>query len=134
MSLNNVWLTTLADGLVRADQVIGVHTHRTPTPAGKTARWLLTVVLPGSTGSGQSTDWTLGPVHRTLTQTHDQPREAPAALTRLLAQLDITSATGIITTTTDPTPSDNGADTAVRFRFTPFAANEPGRHYDAEYL
>jgi hypothetical protein len=134
MSLSNVWLDTLADGLVRADQVIGVHTHRTPALSGKASRWLLDVVLPGATGSGQGAGWSIGPVHRTLTQTNDDPRDAPATLTRLLAQLDTTSAAGTITTITEPTPSGNGAGAIVRFRFTPFAASEPGRYYDAEYL
>lgn len=38
------------------------------------------------------------------------------------------SATGV------PTGVDNGARTVVRFRFTPFRATEPGRHYDPECL
>lgn len=134
MSLTNVWLDTLADGLVRADQVIGVQTHRTPALTGKASRWLLDVVLPGTTGSGQATGWTTGPVHRTLAQTNDNPGEAPPTLIRLLAQLDTTDAAGIITTVIDSTPSAKGGDARVRFRFIPFAASEPGRPYDAEYL
>ena len=72
MSLTNVWLSTLADGLVRIDQVVGADAHRTPSLAGKPARWLLAVVPPGS---GQNSDWTIEPIHRTLAQTHDEPRE-----------------------------------------------------------
>jgi hypothetical protein len=31
MSLGNVWLPTVADGLIRADQVTGIEVHQTPT-------------------------------------------------------------------------------------------------------
>ncbi|MGQ0482710.1 MAG: hypothetical protein ACT4O0_17010 [Pseudonocardia sp.] len=134
MSLSNVWLNTLADGLVRADQVIGVHTRPTPALTGKASRWLLDVVLPGSAGSGQATGWTIGPVHRTLAQTSHHPGDAPPKLTRLLARLNSTNAAGVITTITSPNPSTNGGDALVQFRFTPFAASEPGRLDDAEHL
>ncbi|WP_300011754.1 hypothetical protein [Pseudonocardia sp.] len=30
MSLTNVWVQTQADGLVRADQVVGIDAHQTP--------------------------------------------------------------------------------------------------------
>jgi len=134
MSLSNVWLDTLADGLLRADQVIGVHAHRTPEFSGKASRWLLDVVLVGATGSGQGAGWSIGPIHRVLAQTNDDPGDAPVTLTRLLAQLDTTSAAGIITVMTEPTPSGNAASATVKFRFTPFTPSEPGRHYDAQYL
>ena len=45
MSLTNVWLQTWGDGLVRADQVIGVDVHQTPALTGKPAHWLLDIVL-----------------------------------------------------------------------------------------
>jgi hypothetical protein len=152
VTLTNVWLETLADGLVRADLIVGVHSHRTPSLAGKPSRWLLDVVLPGATGSGQQESWAVGPVHRTVIQSTEHPHHAPQHLVRLLAQLDATNAAGIITTTvtTDaaspaqdsplPATSDGVAGRhapstpTVRFRFTPFRAVEPGRHYDPEYL
>lgn len=147
MTLTNVWLETLADGLIRADLIVGVHSHRTPSLAGKPSRWLLDVVLPGATGSGQHDSWTMGPVHRTVIQIDEHPRDAPQHLVRLLAQLDATNAGGIITTSVathraaveSPVPGGDGhggasAGPLVRFRFTPFRAVESGRHYDPEYL
>ena len=35
MSMTRVWLQTLADGLVRADQVVGIDIHQTPALTGK---------------------------------------------------------------------------------------------------
>lgn len=147
MSLTNVWLETLADGLIRADRIVGVHSHRTPSLAGKPSRWLLDVVLPGATGSGQHESWAIGPVHRTVIQTDQHPGDAPQHLVRLLAQLDSTNAAGIVTTSVDADraaqesalPGGDGkggalATPVIRFRFTPFRAVEPGRHYDPEYL
>jgi hypothetical protein len=141
MSLANVWLDTLGDGLIRADAIIGVRTHPTPMIAGKLSRWLLDVVLAAPTGSGVTDSWTLGPLHRTLIQTDRQPLDAPQQLVRLLAQLDATNAAGIVTTSGGPAPHkqpnrvEKGPETtAVRFRYTPFPATEAGRHYDAHYL
>jgi hypothetical protein len=141
MSLANVWLDTLGDGLIRADAIIGVRTHPTPVIAGKLSHWLVDVVLAVSTGSGLTDSWALGPLHRTLIQTDRQPLDAPQQLVRLLAQLDATNAAGIVTTSAGPAPhgQPNGVEqgpetTAVRFRYTPFPATEAGRHYDAHYL
>jgi hypothetical protein len=163
MVLTNVWLHTLGDGLIRADQIVGALTRRTPAVAGKPAHWLLTVVLPLSTGSGQPDNWTTTPLHRTLTQTGVEPANAPEDLTRLLSQLDATDAAGIITPTvgdlddlapasanatppssrssatsarspSSPSSPASGARATVRFRFTPFRGTDPGYHYDPEYL
>jgi hypothetical protein len=153
MSLTNVWLDTLADGLIRADVVVGVHAHRTPAITGKPSRWLLDVVVPASTGSGRQDSWVIGPAHRTLTQTDWEPSDAPQQLVRLLAQLDAANGEGIISITVVPdsggsAPADAGRSTepssgtggngasgpGPRFRFTPFRAAEAGRHYDPEYL
>jgi len=41
MSLTTVWVQTQGDGLVRADQIIGIDAHQTPALSGKPARWLL---------------------------------------------------------------------------------------------
>ena len=48
MSLTNVWVQTQGDGLVRADQIVGIEAHQTPALAGKPARWLFDVVLASS--------------------------------------------------------------------------------------
>jgi hypothetical protein len=166
-NLTTVWVRTLADGLVRADQIIGIESHPTPAVGGKPSRWLLDVIVPTVSGGGATThstgDWSLTPLHRTLAQSAQEPREAPTALARLLAQLATTAAAGIITahthtprppTRTETTRHDTSAhrtdhrtapdaaydthDTVdpaiVRFRFTPFAEAEPARQTDTEYL
>ena len=43
MSLQRVWIATTSDGLIRADQVIGIGSHETPRIPGKTPHWLLVV-------------------------------------------------------------------------------------------
>ena len=77
MSLTNVWLQTQGDGLVRADQVVGIDAHQTPALTGKPARWLLDVVLAAPVGSGQRGDWGLDVLHRTLMQTGQAPTRLP---------------------------------------------------------
>jgi hypothetical protein len=147
VSLTNVWLRTLDDELIRADQVVGIHTHYTPALVGKPAGWLLDVVLLTPLGNRRPDGRAL---HRTLIHTPHAPTDAPTALTRLLAQLDAIHATGVITTTSttaDPTTSDsdtiaasNTADmqaatpASLRFRFTPFPALGLGHHTGPEYL
>jgi len=142
VGLTNVWVQTQGDGLVRADQIIGIDAHQTPAVSGKPAHWLLDVVLGAAIGHGTREDWALTVAHRTLIQTSDDPGEAPAALARLLAQLDHVSAAGVITTSRSaPTgPADPGSDELVagssrlRFRFVPFPHPAPGHHTGAEYL
>lgn len=155
MGLTNVWLQTAADGLLRADQVIGIDAHQTPALSGKPPRWLLDVVVPVSVGNGIREDWGVTVLHRTLLQTSEDPGDAPAALARLLAQLDVTAAAGVIKAgredVRDQEPDVRSADVAdadshrtdgdlvagsgrVRFRFVPFSGPAPGHHTDAEYL
>ena len=142
MSLTNVWVQTQADGLVRADQIAGIDAHQTPSLAGKPARWLLDVVLATAIGSGTREGWGVTVLHRTLIQTNEEPGEAPAALARLLSQLDLVTAAGIISTSRDkPNTADRtDADALVtgtgqvRFRFVPFSSPAPGHHTGAEYL
>lgn len=141
VSLTSVWVQTQGDGLVRADQVVGIDAHRTPALSGKPSRWLLDVVLATAIGSGTREGWTATVLHRTLAQTSEDPGDAPAALARLLAQLDLVSAAGVITTgqVDDTDPVDDVDDvpvngSRVRFRFVPFASPAPGRHTGAEYL
>lgn len=140
MSLTNVWVQTAADGLVRADQVVGIDAHQTPALSGKPARWLLDVVLPASIGSGTREVWGVSPLHRTLIQTAEDPTDdAATALARLFAQLDLVNAAGVITVSREDRGSPSGGDLTtgtgrVRFRFTPFPSPAPGHHTGAEYL
>jgi hypothetical protein len=151
VSLTNVWLQTLGDGLVRADQVVGIDAHQTPALPGKPAHWLLDIVLPASTGNGTRGDWSVTALHRTLVQTSQQPGDAATVLARLLAQLDTINAAGVITTShrrgvgattaaewVGTAAADDervAVDTAsVRFRFLPFPSPPPGHHTGAEYL
>jgi len=142
VSLGNVWIRTQSDGLVRADQIVGIDAHQTPALSGKPARWLLDVVLPASVGSGHRDGWSVNALHRTLIQTSTDPGDAPTALARLLAQLDLTSAAGIISTSQEragQAPAAEGADPMtgtdrIRFRFIPFASPAPGHHTGQEYL
>ena len=139
MGLDRVWVQTLADGLLRADQITGIDAHQTPALTGKPARWLLDVVVAVPIGSGRREDWTVIALHRTLIQTGHDPSPATAALARLLAQLDVINAAGIITVGLHKEPDDGAENEAavaggVRLRFTPFPEPAPGRHTGAEYL
>lgn len=136
MSLSNVWVQTPADGLIRADQVVGIDAHQTPALTGKPSRWLLDVVLPVAIGSGTREGWSASVLHRTLIQTNEDPGPAAVALARLLAQLDLVSAAGVISAArVDTAGRDDPAATGpVRLRFTPFASPDPGHHTGAEYL
>jgi hypothetical protein len=80
-------------------------------------------VFPANTGSS-------------LIQTADEQTDGPEQLARLLAQLDATSAAGIITTSPSPTRTmrSDTSPVQVRFRFTSFTAVPAGHQYDAEYL
>ena len=140
MSLVNVWVQTQGDGLVRADQIVGIDAHQTPALTGKPAYWLLDVVLPASIGSGHREGWNVNVLHRTLVQTSGDPADAPAELARLLAQLDLTSAAGIVTAhrarpgaAAEAPGLVAGAD-RIRFRFVPFSSPAPGHHTAPEYL
>ncbi|MDT7741815.1 MAG: hypothetical protein QOE59_893 [Actinomycetota bacterium] len=96
MGLARVWIETLDDGLVRADQVVEVLAHQTAAFAGKPARWLIDVVIPVSQGAGASGQWHLAASHRTLMQTGTEPRGAAHRLVELLCRLDATDAAGIV--------------------------------------
>jgi hypothetical protein len=121
---------------------VGVDAHQTPALSGKPSYWLLDVVLPAPIGSGHREGWNMNVLHRTLVQTSYDPGDAPAALARLLAQLDLTSAAGIITanregsgTAEAPGPAAHEAGTdQIRFRFVPFSSPAPGHHTGPEYL
>ena len=139
MGLTNVWLRTLGDELVRADQITAIDAHPTPALSGKPSHWLLDVVVPGQVGSGSRGDWGINPLHRTLIQTSHHPGDAPDVLAGLLAQLDAISAAGIITTTRDRQAHATEKGSEVRFQFVPFVApsrsdHRDGERDDAEYL
>lgn len=112
MGLEHVWIRTLSDGLIRADQVVGIRAHRSPEMVGKPSRWLVTAALAVAAGSGTRDEWDIADLHRTLTQTDWEPRHAPEMLAQTLNRLDDSGAAGIVR----PVP-DHGE---IRFEFTPF--------------
>lgn len=112
MGLRNVWISTPSDGLIRADQVVGIEAHRTPELTGKISRWLLDVTLAVPAGSGNAESWDVAELHRTLAQSDTQPRDAPQELARTLDRLAERDEGGIVRVRTR-----NGS---VRFEFTPF--------------
>jgi len=125
MGLNKVWIQTLSDGLLRADQIVGLTAHATPSLPGKTSRWLLDATVAVPAGSGGGNGWDIGILHRTLIQTPAEPAGAPEALARLLAELDQPDSAGVITPlATDPPLTDAAAST-VRFAFTSFTGDSP---------
>jgi hypothetical protein len=78
VSLTNVWLRTLDDELIRADQIVGIDTHYTPALVGKPACWLLDVFLVTALGSGRRDGRAISTGHRTLIHTFQAPTDAPA--------------------------------------------------------
>ncbi len=143
MSLTNVWLQTHSDGLVRADQVIGIESHMTAGLRDTTSHWLLDVVLSTSVGSGFREAWSVTALHRTLSQSAFPPEGASHALAGLLTRLDRINAAGVINVAkqnagrngTDATSDGLTASAGgVRFRFVPFATPVPDDRTDAEQL
>ncbi len=125
MGLTNVWIATLSDGLLRADQVVGLTAHATPALTGKPPRWLLDVTLRVPAGSGRVDGWDVGILHRTLIQTPAEPVGAPEALARLLARLDREDAAGLIAAV-PASGAKAGPASAVRFAFRPFEDGDEG--------
>jgi hypothetical protein len=135
MSLTNVWVQTGSDGLVRADQVIGIEAHSTAGLRDTPSHWLLDVVLATAVGSGYREGWNVTALHRTLAQTVVAPDGASVALARLLAQLDGASAAGVVTTEKVGSGQRDRAGTgSIRFRFVPFEAPVREDGTGAEYL
>jgi hypothetical protein len=137
MSLGNVWVQTHSDGLVRADQVIGIEAHTTAGLRDTPSHWLLDIVLGTSVGSGYREGWTVTALHRTLAQTTVPPEGASVALARLLAQLDTMSAAGVIRIEkANSRPNDAVSTSAgsIHFQFVPFQAPVRDDRTDAEYL
>ncbi|MEU4253415.1 hypothetical protein AB0F15_39075 [Amycolatopsis sp. NPDC026612] len=119
MGLTKVWLATLSDGLIRADQVVGLTAHATPALTGKPPRWLFDATIRAPAGSGSVDGWDMGILHRTLIQTPAEPVGAPEALARLLARLDGEDAAGVIAAAADGGGRTRPAS-IVRFAFHPF--------------
>lgn len=139
MSLTNVWVQTHSDGLVRADQIIGIEAHPTAGVRDTPSHWLLDVVVATSVGSGYREGWTVTALHRTLTQTAAAPQGASVALARLLAQLDVIGTAGVVHIE-KASAGESGVDAlssssgGIRFRFEPFRAPVADDRTDAEYL
>lgn len=139
VSLTNVWVQTHSDGLVRADQIIGIESHPTSGLRGSPSHWLLNVVLATSVGSGVREGWDVTALHRTLTQTEFAPGGSTVALAWLLAQLDMINAIGIIHIEKEESeePGTHPLSTSaggIHFRFVPFRAPAPDDRTDGEYL
>lgn len=124
MALDKVWVRTLVDGLIRADQIVGLTSHSTPALSGKPARWLLDVTVAVPTGSGHADSWAVGMLHRTLIQTSTEPVGAPEALARILAELHESDSAGIINTLPADLPAGAGNVSGVRFSFTSYTGTE----------
>jgi len=72
-----VWLRTLDDEIIRADQVVGIHSHYTPALVGKPAFWLLDVSLLTPLGNGRPDGRGISALHRTLSESgqEQQPQQ-----------------------------------------------------------
>ncbi|PXY19398.1 hypothetical protein [Prauserella muralis] len=123
MGLDRIWIRTLSDGLVRADQVIGISNHRTPALSGKPGRWLVTASLAVPAGSGTAEGWDMTNLHRTLVQADQEPRQAPEELARLLARLSTMDVAGVVV----PVVYGPGRS-EVRFDFAPFDSDHSSDH------
>ncbi|GAA5120690.1 hypothetical protein [Haloechinothrix salitolerans] len=119
--VEHIWIRTFSDGLVRADQVIAITAHRTPSIVGKPSRWLLDVALAVPAGSGNNEGWDIADLHRTILQTDYEPRGAVESLATTLYRLSRKDAAGIVRTVI--------VDGEIRFEFDrfdePTAAGEP---------
>ncbi|MHA6793188.1 hypothetical protein ACVGVM_06660 [Pseudonocardia bannensis] len=118
MVLTHLWIQTQHDGLLRADQIVGIDSHPTPELAGKPSHWLLDIVVALPAGSGGPGGWEITSLHRTVVQTPAQPSGAPLALARLLAELDATDTAGVLKAAADRTPGGSGGH--VLFTVEPF--------------
>lgn len=123
MGLAKVWIRTFTDGLIRADQVIGLSTHPTPALAGKPAHWLVDATLAVSVGSGSAEGLDISALHRTLIQTRTEPVGAIEAFAQLLSRLHDADPAGIITARIADAATPRTC--RVEFGFTPFATPTP---------
>ena len=139
VSLTSVWVQTHSDGLVRADQVIGIEEHQTAGVRDTPTHWLLDIVVAVPVGSGFREGWNVTALHRMLVQTASAPHGASVALARLLAQLDVIGTAGVVHVEKGNAGA-SGADGlsassgGIRFRFEPFRGPVAEDRSDAEYL
>lgn len=119
MGLAKVWVRTFTDGLIRADQIVGLSAHPTPALSGKPAHWLVDATLAVSVGSGGPEGLNISALHRTLLQTRTEPIGALEAFAQLLSRLHDRDPAGIITAKIgEPVARDGRA--RVEFSFQPF--------------
>lgn len=116
MGLESIWVTTLNDGLIRADHIVGIESHQTPELPGKRPRWLLDVTLAVSVGSGMKEGWEVIQLHRTLAQTDTYPERAAEELARTFDRLRRQNASGVVRVVT--------RHSFLRFEFSSF--DSPG--------
>jgi hypothetical protein len=137
MTLTNVWVQTHSDGLVRADQIIGIEAHPTAGVRDTPSHWLFDVVVATSVGSGYREGWNVTALHRTLTQTASAPHGASVALAGLLARLDVIGTAGVVAVEKAGAGGAGALSSSsggIRFRFEPFRAPVADDRSDAEYL
>ncbi|OQO94781.1 hypothetical protein [Saccharomonospora piscinae] len=116
MALENIWIATLSDGLIRADHVAGIEAHQTPELTGKASRWLLDVTLAAPAGSGTREGWEIAQLHRTLAQTDGYPSRAAEELARTLDYLRRRDIAGVLRAVV--------RHETLRFEFFPFDTGE----------
>lgn len=124
MGLAKVWVRTFTDGLIRADQIVGLSTHPTPALSGKPAHWLVDATLAVSVGSGGAEGLNISALHRTLLQARTEPIGALEAFAQLLSRLHDRDPAGIITARIAE-PAPDGRTSRVEFGFTPFTDAVP---------
>lgn len=118
MGLQDLWIATLGDGLIRADHVTGIESHQTPALTGKPSRWLVDVTLAVPAGSGSGDGWEVSQLHRTLVQIDIRPDGAPEALARRLDELRRRDAAGVVRLV--------AGEEALRVEFSPLAGGSGG--------
>lgn len=77
----------------------------------------MTISVAAPSGHGTADSWNLTNLHRTLAQVDREPRQAPDALARLLAQLATVETAGVVNPVT--------RDGDVRFEFSRFDSERP---------
>lgn len=111
--MTKVGVRTFTDGLIRADQIIGLSTHPTPALSGKPAHWLVDTTLAVSVGSGGAEGLNISALHRTLLQTRTEPIGALEAFAQLLSRPRATAGRAGWSSTSRPSPTPSREPPAV---------------------